>query len=106
VIAASQFTETDYAASAPVAMPKVAQTRDSKDVRNDADAFFAYHRPWSGTDHHQGLAVLEIGKDRWGVNGHVLMAADGSSNTFSSYDGGLPAAVPGLSSPRLNGGRL
>jgi len=106
VIAASQFTETDYAASAPIAMPKVAQTRDSKDVRNDADAFFAYHRPWSGADHHQGLAIFEIGKDRWGVNGHVLMDADGSSNTFSARYEGLPASVAGLNSPRLNGGRL
>ena len=106
VIAASQFTETDYAASPPIAMPKVAQTRDSKDVRNDADAFFAYHRPWHGAGHNQSLAILESGKDRWGVNGHVLMNANGGSNTFTAYEGALPAAVPGLTTPRLNGGRL
>jgi len=106
VIAASQFTETDYAANPPLAMPKVAQTRDSKDVRNDADAFFAYHRPWHGASSNQSIAVMEAGKDRWGLNGHVVMNADGGSNTFTSYDGPLPQTIQGLNSPRLNGGRL
>ena len=104
VIACSQLTAAK-GQQAPLPVPKADQIRGSGDVWQDADLCIVFHRPWAladgGKDKINELAIVEIGKNRYGSIGHVVMRSDGAINAFDWWEEIMPEDIPGLTSMRI-----
>lgn len=85
LIQATQFTGGNFV-EPPVTMPDPQDARHCKDIRDDADVFLSYLRPWPYDKAHASRAILSKRKDRWGDPCAVAMHANGQHNTFEIAD--------------------
>lgn len=104
LLQATQFTGGDFN-NAPIAMPDPQDARHCKDIRDDADVFMSYLRPWPYDGKYAGRAILSKRKDRWGQPCAAAMQSDGQHNTFEMA-GNVDwlGDVPNLQAPFVNEG--
>lgn len=69
------------------AVPKVSDLRDSGSIEQDADQVLLLHRPSpDDLDADQTEAVLIVGKNRFGLTGHIRLKWDAGLTTYSEAE--------------------
>jgi len=102
LIQATQFTGGNFT-EPPVTMPDPQDARHTKDIRDDADVFLSYCRPWPYDGAKASRGILSKRKDRWGEPAAVAMDADGGLNTFEmAASPDWVREVPSVQAPIIN----